>query len=74
MSLDAERTEMRKCRYETICEIHKLVYREVLEIRYVLRLLVHLPEILFIKHIIVHIIACVGHAWFMNPPEETLSR
>lgn len=67
-------TEVRKCRYETIYKIHKLTYHEVLEIQYILRLFIHLPEISFIKHVIVCIIACVGHAWFTNPPENTLSR
>lgn len=67
-------TEVRKCRYETIHKIHKLAYHEVLQIRYILRLLIHLPEISFIKHIIVHLIACVGHTCFINPPEDMLSR
>lgn len=57
-------TEVRKCRHETIKK-YKLAYHEVLGIRYILRLLIHLPEIAFIKHIIVHLIACVGHTWFL---------
>lgn len=67
-------TEVRKCRYETVYKRYKLAYHEILEIWYVLRLLIHLPEIPFIKHIVVHIIACVGHTCFMNPPEDVLFR
>ena len=67
-------TEVRKCRYDTIYKVYKLAYHEVLQIRYILRLLIHLPEISFIKHVIVHLIACVGHTCFRNPPEDMLSR
>lgn len=67
-------TEVRKCSFETIYKIYKLAYNEVLEIQYILRLLNHLPEMSFIKRVIVHIIAHVGHARVVNPPEDVLPR